>query len=359
MKLKFNPQELNAIQNRIEKLEVASDNKVTRVNYLMEELSMTRLEAEDIVEGLNKGIKTFNESYNGTVSSSDMMTAINKTLENLGEYDKHAYLVNLLALMQLRESSAETTELDEFLKEFHSQKSPAKVTTEELMKEIQVKVNEDSFIPGLDSKDLVKELDTLKNDSTLSSKVKEYTADEKRTRNFATAVYVCLRKGEIKLPDSLKEEENIDPVVIGISSASSEKEAEITSDYAFGKISKGAFLKAMRIITGVAYCCLLAYGAYLCLFGATLIAFATIYLGLAVGPVATVLAIIGSGCLLYDTFRLVVEIAEKAWNWGKEKYSKFENALALKIAQRNAQQTDNEQSININSEKSEAELAYE
>lgn len=332
MILKFTPQELSTIQTRIDEIDLSLESKAARVNYLMEECCLTKLEAEDIAEGLDKGIHSFYESYNDTVSSADMMSVISKTLEMLNESDKRTYLLNLLALLNVKESAPDVTDVEEFIEDFCAKRSLTQPTTEELINEVREIINDDTFIPGINSEELDTELDSLKNDAEVVTKLKEFLVDEAKTKKFATALFVCLRKGEISMPESLEDGENIDPVAVGISAAASEKETEVLSDYIFGKISKDTFLKTLRIISGVAYCCLLAYAAYLCLYGATLIAFATIYLGVLLGPLATVLSTLAAGYLIYDTFQLFIKFAETAWYWGTEKYTKFEEILSAKLS---------------------------
>ena len=358
MILNFSPQELKAIQNRVDQINSSSIDKLDRAGYLMTELSLTRVQAEEIIESLEKGIYGFHESYDAAVSSDDMLAAIEGYLETMNESEKKAYLINVLALIQLRDSDKSESNMDEYLKDFRSQKSLESKTTQELILEIQSAFKDTTYIPGINEEVLDADLKSLKEDENLSAKIKGYFDSENQTKSYATAIYVCMRKGEIPVPKSLKDGDIIDPVAVGVSAAAGAKKAEATSDYLFGKISKERFLKTLRIISAVAFWCLVAYAAYLCLVGATMIAFIAIYLGLSTGPLATVLALLGSGYFIYETYMALANIAEASWKWSKEQYKKFETILSSKLSCPNGSRSNNYETDSINEDESESGIAY-
>lgn len=358
MIINFSTQELKAIQNRVEQINNSSNDKLARVGYLMTELSLTRVQAEDVIESLEKGIYGFHESYDAAISTDDMFAAIEGYLETMNEPEKKAYLINVLALIQLRDSDKSESDIDEYLKDFRSQKSLESKTIQELILEIQSALKDTTYIPGINEEVLATDLEFLKEDENLSAKIKEYVANESYIKSYAMAIYVCMRKDEVSVPDSLKDGDIIDPVAVGVAAAAGAKKAEATSDYLFGKISKNAFLKTLRIISAVAFWCLIAYAAYLCLFGATMIALMTIYLGLSIGPLATVLAVIGSGYFIYETFKVLANVAEASWEWSKDKYQKFETILSSKLSYQNSSRSNNYESDSINRDENESEIAY-
>lgn len=358
MILNFSTQELKAILNRVEQINNSSIDKLDRAGYLMTELSLTRVQAEEIIESLEKGIYGFHESYDAAVSSDDMLAAIEGHLDTLNESEKKAYLINVLALIKLRDSDKSEGNIDEYLKDFRSQKSLESKTIQELILEIQSAFKDTTYIPGINEGALATDLESLKEDENLSAKIKEYVANESYIKSYAMAIYVCMRRGEISVPDSLKDGEIIDPLAVGVAAAAGAKKAEATSDYLFGKISKEAFLKTLRIISAVAFWCLIAYAAYLCLVGATMIAFATIYLGLSIGPLATVLAVLGSGYFIYETFMALAKVAEVSWQWSKDKYLKFEAILSSKLSCQNGLRSNNYESDPIYEGEDESEITY-
>lgn len=358
MKLNFSPHELKAIQNRVEQINHSSNDKMSRVDYMMTELSLTRVQAEEVIEGLEKGIYSFHESYDAAVSSNDMLAAIEGYIETMNESEKKAYLINVLALIQLRDSDKCENDIDEYLKDFRSQKSLESKTIQDIILEIQSAIKDTTYIPGINEEVLDADLELIKKDENLSAKIKEYVDRESYTKSYAAAIYVCMRKGEISIPDSLKDGDIIDPVAVGVSAAAGVEQAKATSDYLFGKISKEVFLKTLRIISAVAFWCLIAYAAYVCLFGVTLLAFITIDLGLSIGPLATMLAVLGSGFFIYEAFMALKNVAEASWEWSKEKYQKFETILSSKLSCRNNTMSNNYESDSINEEENKSGIAY-
>lgn len=268
----FNKNEMAGINSILEELDAAlSDDRpfadVLADFYLHKCPGATRSEAQDVIEGLKRGIMTCNENLHAVLNSPetevDYIGLIENATRDMSLEEKYDFLVNYLVAVQL--VSADNLDMNleviEGLDELKGRifKSAGEIT-EGMIDDLESRIsdvlnNSVLILPNLDS------LENLVNDLASGSRtVEEFgigsKEDLEQKLKMSLSVYIAYKQNSI----SSVAGEEVTPESIGIGIAAGVEESKVIEQVRAGKKDVNLAIKIIKAIGAIALFSILVIG---------------------------------------------------------------------------------------------------
>lgn len=219
---------------------------------LIEKFGIAQIEAEEIVDDINKGIAEFDEQFKanvvgGRVTAKEKLSNLTKDLSAEERSNRYA---NILTALQLINKSEATQEEAEQLLDANSQKD-----IDTLAEEIEALLND-----GINLDDLA---NAVKNGVNVEAvtEIAKHIEMNKDDYRFMTALwlYIAQREGSIKLSDS---EVPVSAQMLGALSGASIEAILVTAELEDGKIDMKRWQVIMKWILGALFFAALLFLAW-------------------------------------------------------------------------------------------------
>lgn len=249
---------INELQNEIDNLRVQSQKEPineTAQRYLMEKLSLTQSEAEEVCDGIQNGISEFNSQFaeNSENGKVNLREKLEEAISKMREDKKIDYLSAILTALQVSQQTTMSTEQIVKLQEDNA-KRPA----EELINDIESLFGDNLQLDGLS--------EFVDNNIDVDAIIKLSHQIDMRKDDYrflsAIMLYVGQHDGKIKLSDSGAP---IPANLIGSLACAGIETISITGELKEGKIDLKRWQVILKWILGTLLACSLAYLALLAL----------------------------------------------------------------------------------------------
>jgi len=268
----FNKNEMAGINSILEELNEALSNDrpfadVLLDFYIQKCPGTTRSEAQDVIEGLKRGIMTYNENLHAVLNSPenevDYIGLIENATGDMSLENKYDFLVNYLVAVQL--VSADNLDMNleviEGLDELRGKvfKSSGEVT-EDMIDDLESRIsdvltNSVLILPDLDS------LESLVNDLAWGSRaVEEFSVGSKedleQKLKMSLSVYIACKQNSISSVSG----DEVTPESIGIGIAAGVEESKVIEQVRTGKKDVNLAVKIIKVIGAIALFSILVIG---------------------------------------------------------------------------------------------------
>lgn len=268
----FNENEMAGIKGILGELDTASSNDrpfadVLAGFYLQKCPGTTRAEAQDVIDGLKRGIMTYNENLHAVLNSPetevDYIGLIEDATVDMSLEEKYDFLVNYLVAVQLvsADNLDMNLELIEGLDELKGKvfKSSGEVT-EDMIDDLESRISDvlnDSILilPDIGS------LENLVNDLASGSRtVEEFgigsKEDLEQKLKMSLSVYIAYKQNLI----SSVAGEEVTPESVGIGIAAGVEESKVVEQVRAGKKDVNLAIKIIKVIGAIALFSILVIG---------------------------------------------------------------------------------------------------
>lgn len=235
-------------------------------NMLVEQIGISKENADEIVASIQTGIDDFEKRLNEAQEDNlDFKTSLEKMSQNLSESQKHDLYVNVLTSLRFIQADDFTGEQIETLKVELNGKN-----TEELAEEI-IKCMESASTPNIleTVSNCVKDGVSKETIIGISEKIKANSNEYKLLS--AVSLYIAQEKGEIEFA---KDSEPLSPYLIGTITSAGVETVIKTGELEKEEISLAEWQKWLKIILGILLITLVAAVAFA---GLYVLNFAVIY----------------------------------------------------------------------------------
>ena len=314
----LNIQELSAeFGNAEDKNLTLSENLVAF--YLEQRPGTSKEDAEKVLEGLTKGVRTFHEELteavkNNGVNYVEKLQELGQDLSNEQKYEIYINFLSMLTVLDVQNFDEEKATQIENFQTVKGRFAVSSEVTEEMLDEVIEKIanalKDNTFC--LATTETVGSLfEKIQEESSLEECLSGSEEDFRIKLTNAMMTYIAYQKGEI---ESLAGQE-IAPEAIAVGAAAGVEQVRIMEDYRLGRISWEQALDILKFIGGVALWCTLFFLFTSAAIVITLLTFAamTNFLG------GSILAMVISGavsmCLAFELAELTSETVLSIIEW--------------------------------------------
>lgn len=287
--------------------------------YLEQRPGTAKEDAEKILEGLTKGIRTFHEELsealkNNGVNYVEKLQELGQDLSNEQKYEIYINFLSMLTVLDVQNFDEEKASQIENFQTVKGRFAVSGEVTEEMLDEVIEKIanalKDNTFC--LTTTEMVGSLfEKIQEESSLVESLGGSEEDFRIKLTNAMMTYIAYQKGEIA---SLAGQE-IAPEAIAVGAAAGVEQARVMEDFRLGRISWEQALEILKFIGGVALWCTLFFLFTSAAVVITLLTFAamTNFLG------GSILAMVISGavsmCLAFELAELTAETVLSIIDW--------------------------------------------
>lgn len=287
--------------------------------YLEQRPGTAKEDAEKILEGLTKGIRTFHEELsealkNNGVNYVEKLQELGQDLSNEQKYEIYINFLSMLTVLDVQNFDEEKASQIENFQTVKGRFAVSGEVTEEMLDEVIEKIanalKDNTFC--LTTTEMVGSLfEKIQEESSLVESLGGSEEDFRVKLTNAMMTYIAYQKGEIA---SLAGQE-IAPEAIAVGAAAGVEQARVMEDFRLGRISWEQALEILKFIGGVALWCTLFFLFTSAAVVITLLTFAAMTNFLGGSIFAMIVSGVFSMCLAFELAELTGETVISLMEW--------------------------------------------
>lgn len=311
-------QELSAEFNNAEDKDLTLNENLVAF-YLEQRPGTAKEDAEKILEGLTKGVKTFHEELsealkNNGVNYVEKLQKLGQDLSNEQKYEIYINFLSMLTVLDVQNFDEEKASQIENFQTVKGRFAVSGEVTEEMLNDVIEKIantlKDNTFC--LSTTEMVGSLfEKIQQESSLEECLSGSEEDFRTKLINAMMTYIAYQKGQIA---SLAGQE-IAPEAIAVGAAAGIEQARVMEDFRLGRISWGMALDILKFIGGVALWCALVLLFTSATVVITLFSFAAMTNFLGGSILAMVIAGVASVCFAFELAELTAETVLSIVEW--------------------------------------------
>ena len=311
-------QELSAEFNNAEDKDLTLNEKLVAF-YLAQRPGTAKEDAEKVLEGLKKGIRTFNEELtealkNNGINYMEKLQELGQDLSNEQKYEIYINFLSMLTVLDVQNFDEEKASQIENFQTIKGRFAVSGEVTEEMLDDVIERIDnalKDNTLFLATTEMMASMFEKIQEESSLEECLSGSEEDFRMKLTNAMMTYIAYQKGQIA---SLAGQE-IAPEAIAVGAAAGVEQARVMEDFRLGRITWDQALEILKFIGGVALWCTLAFLFTSAAVVITLLSFAamTNFLG------GSILAMVISGavsmCLAFELAELTAETVLSIVEW--------------------------------------------